>query len=94
MVNQVDDSPSVSCVRFELRQRNVNGGLGDADVSDELGSNKDVQDVNTGFKREGHDVDVRFKGLEKEKSLDWNQVMKDNTGFPHGKFNFYSLFCC
>ncbi|XP_078169471.1 protein POLLEN DEFECTIVE IN GUIDANCE 1-like isoform X1 [Carex rostrata] len=83
VVNQVDDSPSVSCVRFELRQRNVNGGLGDADVSDELGSNKDVQDVNTGFKREGHDVDVRFKGLEKEKSLDWNQVLKDNAGFPH-----------
>ncbi|XP_078171283.1 protein POLLEN DEFECTIVE IN GUIDANCE 1-like isoform X2 [Carex rostrata] len=83
VVNQVDDSPSVSCVRFELRQRNVNGGLGDADVSDELGNNKDVQDVNAGFKREGHDVDVRFKGLEKEKSLDWNQVMKDNTGFPH-----------
>ncbi|KAF3320518.1 hypothetical protein FCM35_KLT15214 [Carex littledalei] len=83
VVNQVDDSPSVSCVSFELRQRNVNGGLGDADVADELGNNKDVQDVNAGFKREGHDVDVRFKGLEKEKSLDWNQVMKENTDFLH-----------
>ncbi|KAJ4762649.1 Protein POLLEN DEFECTIVE IN GUIDANCE 1 [Rhynchospora pubera] len=83
VVDQVHHSPSVSCVSFELRQRNVNGGLGDADVADEVGSKKEIQEVNVGFKRDSQDVNVGFKGLEKEKSLDWNQVMKENPGFLH-----------
>jgi hypothetical protein len=37
VVNQVHDSPSVS-FNFELKQRNVNGGLEDADVIDEVGN--------------------------------------------------------
>jgi hypothetical protein len=87
VVNQVHDSPSVR-FSFELRQRNVNGGLGDADVVDELGYKKDVQDVNVGFKRETPDVNVGFNGLQKQKSLDWNQVMRENTDYIHGKFIF------
>lgn len=77
MLNQVPDSPGVT-FSFELRQRNVNGGVGEADVADE--------DVNAGFKREAQDVNVGFKGLQKDKSLDWNQVIRENTAYLHGKF--------
>lgn len=99
VVSQVHDSPSVSCVSFvELRQRNVNGGLGDSDALDQVGINREAQEVNVGFKREGQEFNVGFtregqefnvgrKGLEKEKSLDWDQVLKENTDLLPGKFS-------
>ncbi|KAJ3672836.1 hypothetical protein LUZ60_006210 [Juncus effusus] len=75
VVEQVKERSSVSCVSFvELRQRNVNGGgVGDAaDVADEVGSKveRKEKEINGGG--------GGFGGLDKEKSLDWNQVIKDN----------------